>query len=110
MTDFLPIALSLAIIYIFYKALRNSIGGGGKISETGKMICTTCGTRGAPARHTRGNIFIELILWLCLIIPGLIYSIWRISTRQEVCPGCGLPNMIPVSTPAGKKLIERNPP
>ena len=38
---------------------------------------------------TRGSIWIEIILWLCLIVPGLIYSIWRLTTRRQVCSACG---------------------
>lgn len=104
MTDLLPAFITLAILYLIYRAIRGSLDGGGKISDTGRMVCTACGTRGNPARHTRGSIFIELVLWLCLIIPGVIYSIWRLSSKQDVCPACGQPNMIPVNTPAGKKL------
>jgi hypothetical protein len=36
----------------------------------------------------KGNGWIELILWLCYIVPGLIYSIWRRSGEPSVCPTC----------------------
>jgi len=31
--------------------------------------------RVAPMR-TRGSILIEIVLWLCFLVPGLIYFIW----------------------------------
>lgn len=63
------------------------------------MYCRNCGTVGRPKRITKGSFLIELILWLCFLLPGLIYSIWRITTRYGVCPSCGAPNMIPASSP-----------
>jgi hypothetical protein len=44
------------------------------------MICQDCGAQGTPKSHTRGSILIELVLWLLFIIPGLLYSLWRLST------------------------------
>lgn len=67
-------------------------------------ICTECGTAGKPKRVTRGSILIEIILWLCFLIPGLIYSVWRLTTRHDACGACGSRNMVPLSSPRGKKL------
>lgn len=70
-----------------------------------QRICSNCGTVGTPKTVTRGNILIELILWICFIIPGVIYSIWRLSTRAKACRSCGAENMVPLDTPMGKKLL-----
>jgi len=54
----------------------------------------------------KGYFIVEVILWLCFILPGLIYSLWRhTTTAYNVCPKCSHPNMIPSDTPIGKKLI-----
>src|SRR5664279_3851097 len=82
-------------------------GGKGRVSATGGEICPACGVRGEPATRTRGSIWIEIILWLCLIVPGLIYSIWRLTTRQKVCPSCGNAGMIPVVSPRGQQLVQQ---
>ncbi len=79
----------------------------GKISDTGNMICPSCGTRGEPRQATKGSIVIELILWICLIVPGLIYSFWRLSSRHSVCPSCGQPGMIAIATPRGQILVKQ---
>jgi len=70
-----------------------------------QSICTTCGYVGKSKKITKGNILIEIILWLFFIIPGLIYSIWRLSTRYTACPSCMGQNMIPVDSPVGQKLM-----
>lgn len=58
------------------------------------MVCTTCGCVGEPATPKRGSSGLELVLWLCLIVPGLVYSIWRLSSRYEACPSCGQTTLI----------------
>lgn len=96
----------IGICFMIYKAVRGSIGNDGKISDTGNMVCQNCGTRGEPKTITKGSIAIEIILWLCLIVPGLIYSVWRLTTRQPGCPACGQTSMIGINTPKGRQLIE----
>lgn len=63
-------------------------------------------TQRAEADHQRQH-GIELVLWLCFIIPGLIYSLWRLSTRSPGCPSCGQPGMVNVNSPHGKLLAEK---
>ena len=94
----------LVIVGIIYLVI---FGSSGKISDTGSMICQNCGTRGEPKTITKGSVWIEIILWLCLIVPGLIYSIWRLTTKQKGCPSCGQVSMIPVNTPIGRTLVEK---
>lgn len=66
------------------------------------VICAACGTIGKPKTETRGSIFIEIILWLCFLVPGLIYSIWRLTTRRPVCRACSGQQLLPLDTPGGK--------
>jgi hypothetical protein len=56
-----------------------------------KMLCSICGTQAKPKVKVKGSIFIEIVLWICLIIPGLIYSLWRSTSaaRYKICPACG---------------------
>jgi len=58
--------------------------------------CTMCEYVGKEKTHTKGSIVIELILWIFFIIPGLVYSIWRLTSREKVCPNCGHNSMIPI--------------
>lgn len=69
-----------------------------------RMICTKCGTAGSPKKVTKGSILIELVLWICLLVPGLIYSIWRMTSKQRVCRACGSPEIVPLDSPIGRRL------
>lgn len=68
-------------------------------------LCTTCGHVGLPTSATPGSIWIEVVLWLCFIIPGIVYSIWRLSARHDVCVACGARTVIPVDTAVAQRLI-----
>lgn len=70
-----------------------------------KMVCKACGTVAEPKRITKGSTIIELILWLCLIVPGLIYSFWRLSTRYDACPACEQVDLVPTDSPVGRKIV-----
>lgn len=69
-------------------------------------ICANCGHVSKPKTITRGSFVIEIILWLTFLIPGLIYSIWRLTTRYKACPQCFAPYMVPLNSPRGRKLVE----
>jgi len=70
-----------------------------------QLICSACGQVGEGKTKIKGNGLIEVILWLCFIIPGIIYSIWRSSSRHKICSACGATNLIPIDSPIGKKLL-----
>ena len=72
------------------------------------LVCTTCGHHASPKAATRGSFLIELVLWLMFLVPGLIYSLWRLSTRQQQCAACGSTALVPPDTPAGRKLLREN--
>lgn len=71
-----------------------------------KYICTACGHVGRPDRITKGSFLIEIVLWLFFIVPGLIYTIWRLTSKHSACPKCSNPTIIPVDTPKGQELIK----
>jgi hypothetical protein len=66
-------------------------------------ICSDCGSVGKTVTRYSGSFFVEIILWLCFLAPGIIYSIWRLTTKRKVCRVCG-GSMIPLNTPKGKML------
>jgi len=51
-----------------------------------QMYCKNCGFVGVPKMFVRGSFFIELVLWVCFIIPGIIYSIWRLTNKADLVP------------------------
>lgn len=100
-------AIFIAIGCGIYSLAKSMFGGRGRADQSGAMICPSCGTRGIPRTKTRCSTLIELILWLCFLVPGLIYSIWRLTTRYDACPSCGQPGMIGVGTPKGRMLAQQ---
>jgi hypothetical protein len=46
-----------------------------------RMYCPNCGTWGSPKTYTKGSFALEVLLWLCLLVPGLLYSVWRLASR-----------------------------
>lgn len=67
-----------------------------------EKICKDCGAVGDPKQVTKGSFFIEIVLWCFFLVPGLIYSIWRLSSRHEACKTCDSKAIVPLSSPLGK--------
>jgi len=69
------------------------------------LFCPTCGAVGRPIKVTPGNFLIEVLLWLFFLIPGLIYSLWRISSKRKVCRYCSSASLIPVESPIALRML-----
>jgi hypothetical protein len=95
------------VLYGVYRLVSSPFRGRGKVSADGNFICPHCGTRGAPRIQAKGSLLIEIILWLCFLVPGIIYSLWRLTTKEPVCPTCAAPGMIPAGSPMGRDLVAR---
>lgn len=77
----------------------------GRHSSALPRYCQHCGSVGPARKHTKGSFALEVVLWLCFIVPGVIYSVWRLTTREWVCGTCGAPNTIPTDSPNAKAAI-----
>lgn len=88
-----------AVIAVIVMGVR---GLGSGLLQGKTKFCTTCGHEGGTESKTRGSFLIEIILWLCFIVPGLIYSIWRVSSRHPVCASCGAATLVPPDSPMAK--------
>lgn len=71
-----------------------------------KIICHNCGYVGEPQRITKGSFAIELGLWIVFLLPGLIYSIWRLTSRYDGCSKCESKDIVSVYSPIGQKLLK----
>ena len=69
-----------------------------------QFICTACGCVGKRKRVTKGNLLIEIFLWCFFLLPGFIYSIWRLTAKYDICPKCLNSTMIPLDSPMGQRL------
>lgn len=59
-----------------------------------RYYCTQCHTHTNTAKM-KGNGWIELLLYLFYILPGVIYSVWRRSGKPNSCPTCGHATLVP---------------
>ena len=73
------------------------------------LACLKCGHVGEPASRTPGSMAVEVVLWLCFLLPGLVYSLWRLSARRPVCACCGALDLVPVDSPNGRALAAAVP-
>ena len=67
------------------------------------MVCKTCGTIQAGKRS--GSDWIELILWLCGLVPGIVYLLWRRFLKSTAYAACGSPALIDGNSPIGRMLV-----
>ena len=68
-----------------------------------QMFCTACGD--LVVTRARGDGGVELLLWLLLCLPGLIYSAWRYSGWK--CCRCGGQALIPADSPNARRMMDR---
>jgi uncharacterized membrane protein YqaE (UPF0057 family) len=71
------------------------------------FFCTNCGYVGKACVITKGSFAVELLLWLFFLLPGLIYSFWRLSSRFKGCPSCKKDNLIPANSPKAQALLNK---
>jgi hypothetical protein len=99
--------VAAVIGYGMYRVLRSAFKK--RVQTASTMVCTRCGEQtDTLRRETRGSIWIEIILWLMFILPGVFYSIWRMTTRRDVCPACASDQLVPADSPVGQRLIRED--
>jgi hypothetical protein len=69
-----------------------------------RMICQRCGTIARPKDRTKGSAALEVFLWLCFLLPGLIYTAMRSISKAKVCPACASTELVPLDSPVGREL------
>jgi hypothetical protein len=84
---------------------RQAVEVGRATRAYGKLYCPSCGSVNNGKRHVPGSIWIELVLWLFFLVPGLIYSIWRLASAKQACCVCQTPGLIPKSSPRAQREL-----
>ena len=80
------------------------------ISNNNELICKACGQIGKSKRAAKGSLGIEILLWCCFLVPGIIYSIFRQASIHKACRSCGSADLIPLDSPMGKELAAKMQP
>lgn len=80
-------------------------------------ICKNCGHQGQTTKITKSSFATEVSLWaiifilaafstIWLLLLPLGFTIWRAASSYNGCGLCKSDSIIPVDSPAGKKLSE----
>jgi TonB family protein len=72
-----------------------------------EFYCRNCGSIATPKKKVRGWFALELLLWLLFIIPGVCYTLWRLTTKVRVCRMCGAADIIPADSPHAIAAVSR---
>jgi DNA-directed RNA polymerase subunit M/transcription elongation factor TFIIS len=62
--------------------------------------------KGGTTVFQEHSILLLIIASLLYALPGILYSIAKMTTSYQGCSACGAPNMIPTNSPRGQKLHE----
>lgn len=71
-----------------------------------EIVCLKCFTRTSPDYALGGSGALELVLWLLFLLPGLLYSLSRITNAKQVCPTCKSTDVVPSHTSRAQELIK----
>lgn len=113
LTQVFDVGLYLSIPYVIFRVYK---GFQHWAVKNQSVVCLHCGHEGVAKISCKGSALLEALLWLALILPGLLFSVWRFSTRERVCAACGQTRLVVSDTPAAlAKLgslrgIVKNPP
>ena len=48
---------------------------------------------------------VEIALYLLMLVPGIIYAVWRRNSKTQVCGACGSAHLVAAKTRAGQAII-----
>ena len=72
---------------------------GAKMSKNSKeWYCKSCGHKGTMKEVRPGSGLITFFLFWFLILPAILYSQWRWSSRKRTCPACRGTDVIPADS------------
>jgi predicted RNA-binding Zn-ribbon protein involved in translation (DUF1610 family) len=93
--------MALLIGAIIAKMIKDARNASAQVEK----YCPDCGIVGAPRFTKRGSAGVEILLWFLMIVPGIVYSIWRSSTERQACPSCGQSGLIPLDSPKAQAAL-----
>lgn len=65
--------------------------------------CRRCGYQGPAEPYAPGKTWVEAVCWIAFLVPGLVYSLWRLFGRRYLCPACKAADG-EVSVPPGRRI------
>ncbi len=70
-------------------------------------ICSECGYVGKCKITKSGSLATELKMWLLYVIPGPIYTLWRLRSRKRLCRHCDSEKILSIKTETGYALLKK---
>lgn len=82
-----------------------------------QRVCRRCEEVVRVGIRTRGSAFIDVVLWFAFLfslffglwplflVIALVHSGWRLSTRHWVCVRCQQPDVVPITSVAGRRIV-----
>lgn len=85
-----------------------------------EKFCTSCGSLTYPKNKNKGSIGIEaglliisflsallnIIVGLFLFAGFVIYCIWRLASKHQVCSNCESKDVIPANSPMAQAMVK----
>lgn len=72
------------------------------------MICRSCGTLHGGHTSLPGNAALEGAGVVFVWPLGLLYSLWRRTSRRPACAACGSRDLVPLESPVGRALLAQH--
>lgn len=76
-----------------------------RLARTDRPVCASCGIVGNVRKKTQGSLAIEIALYVLFCAPGIIYTLWRMTSKKRVCGSCGSANIVSSLSPVGQQIV-----
>lgn len=69
------------------------------------LFCVRCEQVAAPRHVKRGSFLVEFACYFIFFLPGILYGLWRTSSRHAECSCCGSEDVIPTDSPRARRML-----
>ncbi len=69
-------------------------------------VCTRCEEIGHVVVRKPGSDAVQVALILLMLVPGIVYYVWRNKETKQVCGACGSDQVVAARTRVGRKIVE----
>lgn len=72
-----------------------------------RFVCSSCGHQTDLADRVKpGSGWLTATLLCLMVVPGVVYWVWRHAMKEDRCPLCRRASLIPASSPIGRALVQ----
>lgn len=74
--------------------------------DRNRWVCEQCGAIRTPKLITPGSGFIAILLCFFGCLPGIIYTVWQLTSQKKACPECDSTRVYALDSPRGSREYE----